>query len=150
MKSRIVALFALVSLVVVGTLVAEDAAKVDWAKIKCVVSGKPVNVEKKAEFKGAEVYFCCPGCAASYAKDATKFTAKSNHQLVATGQAKQEGCPMSGKPVKADAKVSIGGVDVAFCCNNCKGAAEKMAADEQVSKVFGDEAFAKAFKVSKK
>jgi len=150
MKSRIVALFALVSLVVVGSLVAEDAAKVDFAKIKCVVSGKPVNVEKKADFKGGSVYFCCPGCAASFAKDATKFTAKANHQLVATGQAKQEGCPMSGKPVDAANSVAVGGVDVAFCCKNCKGAAEKLQGEEQVTKIFGDDAFGKAFKVSKK
>lgn len=151
MKSRIITLLALVSLAAVGSLVAEDASKVDWAQIKCVMNPKKaVNVEKHADYKGAKIYFCCPGCAGSFAKEPAKFAAKANHQLVATHQAKQEKCPMSGKAVDATKTVKIGGVEVAFCCGNCKSAAEGKEGDEQVDLVFGDKAFEKGFKVTAK
>ena len=74
-------------------------SKVDLSKIKCVVSGKAINPDATAEYKGGHVYFCCEGCPGAFAKDTKKFAAKANHQLVATHQAKQIGCPMSGKEI---------------------------------------------------
>ncbi len=54
MKSTLVlALLSVASLIAVGTLVADDAEKVDLSKIKCVVSGKAINPEATAEYKGA-------------------------------------------------------------------------------------------------
>lgn len=148
--SRIFILLGLTSLIAVGSLVAEEAAKVDFEKIKCVVSGKAVNPEATADYKGGKVYFCCPGCPGAFEKDAKKFASKANHQLVATKQAKQEKCPMSGKDLNADTAIKIGDVEVTFCCNNCKGAAEGKEGDEQLELVFGDKAFEKAFKMAEK
>jgi hypothetical protein len=152
MKSRLIAsLLAVGSLIAVGTLVAEDAEKkVDWTKIKCVVSGKAVNPEAHAEYKDVLVYFCCEGCPGAFAKDTKKFASKANHQLVATKQAKQEKCPMSGKDLNPETTIAVADVDVAFCCNNCKGAAEKKKGDEQIELLFNDKAFEKAFKVAEK
>ena len=151
MKSTLVlALLSVASLIAVGTLVADDSEKADLTKIKCVVSGKAINPEATAEYKGAHVYFCCEGCPGAFAKDTKKFASKANHQLVATHQAKQTGCPMSGKEIVADTAIEIAGVDVAFCCGNCKKAASSKEGDEQVELVFNDKAFEKGFKVAAK
>jgi YHS domain-containing protein len=42
----------------------------------CPVSGKPINPEAKVEYKGKNVYFCCPGCPPAFEKDPDKFLAK--------------------------------------------------------------------------
>jgi hypothetical protein len=69
---------------------------------------------------------------------------------LATGQAKQAKCPLSGGDLKDGTEVTIHGAKVKFCCNNCKGKAEKATGDEQVNLVFGEDAFKKGgFKVSK-
>lgn len=151
MKSRIVMFLAAVALVAAGRLVADDAPEaVDFTKIKCVVSGKAVNPEATLAYRDGLVYFCCEGCPGAFKSDAKKFAVKANHQLVATHQAEQVGCPMSGKAVADGTEVDVNGVKVAFCCNNCKGAAEKKTGDEQVELIFNDKAFDKAFKVAKK
>ena len=87
MKSRqIVTLLSVAALFVTGTLIAEEAKKIDLSKAKCLVSGKDVNPEATADYKGAKVYFCCPGCPGAFAKDTKKFAAKANHQLALTGR----------------------------------------------------------------
>ncbi len=151
MKSRIATVLTVASLVVVGTLVAEEAAKkVDFSKIKCVVSGKAVNPEATADYKDAKVYFCCEGCPGAFAGDTKKFAAKANHQLVATLQAKQTGCPMSGKALDPETTVEVAGVKVNFCCGNCQKAAASKKGDEQVELIFNDKSFEKGFEIAKK
>lgn len=150
MKSRIVAALGVVALAVGSLVAAETTDKVDFSKIMCVVSGKAVNPEATVDYKEAKVYFCCPGCPGAFTGDTKKFAAKANHQLVATHQAKQTGCPMSGKEVDPDTAIKVGGVEVAFCCGNCKGAAEAKEGAEQVDLIFNDKSFEKGFKVSKK
>lgn len=147
MKSRFVAsLLVVASMIAVGSLVADDD-KVDFSKIKCLISGKPVNTEATVDYKGAHVYFCCEGCPGAFAKDPAKFATKANHQLVATKQASQIGCPMSGKDIDAETAIEVAGVEVAFCCGNCQKAAADKEGAEQVELVFNDKAFEKAFKV---
>jgi hypothetical protein len=154
MKSMlVVALLSVASVLAVGSLVANDTAeseKVDLTKIKCVVSGKAINPQATAEYKEAHVYFCCEGCPKAFAEDTKKFAAKANHQLVATKQAKQVACPMSGKELNAETTIEVSGVDVAFCCNNCKAAASKEEGAKQVELLFDDKKFEKGFKIAKK
>lgn len=133
-----------VVLLVGGSLIA--AEKLDG--VKCVVSGKPVKADAAVDYKGGKLYFCCPGCPKAFDKDTAKFAAKANHQLVATGQAKQEKCPITGKALNPATKIQVAGVDVCFCCNGCKGKANKAEGDAQVNLVFGDKAFEKGFKVA--
>jgi YHS domain-containing protein len=141
-------LFALCSLVLAVAVVgAEEAAKFTE---KCVVSGAPAKMDKFAEYKGGKVYFCCENCPKAFAKDTAKFATKANEQLVSTGQAKQEKCPLSGGKLNPDAKVKVDGIEVGFCCNMCKGKVEKAEGDAQRELVFSDEAFAKGFVVPKK
>jgi hypothetical protein len=75
---------------------------------------------------------------------------KANQQLVATGQATQGKCPLSGGKLNPDASVEVGGVKVTFCCNDCKGKVADAKGDAQAELVFSDTAFAKAFEVKKK
>jgi YHS domain-containing protein len=43
---------------------------------KCPVSGKDIDPTAKVEYKGENVYFCCPNCPAAFEKDPAKFVAK--------------------------------------------------------------------------
>ena len=67
-----------------------------------------------------------------------------------SGKAKQAKCPLSGGDLNKETEISIAGAKVQFCCNNCKGKAEKAKGDEQVNLVFGADAWKKGgFKVGK-
>lgn len=151
MNSRLcLTLLTIGCLVVAGRLVAEDAKeeeKIDLSKAKCPVSGKDIDEAAAVEHHGGKVYFCCDNCSGAFTKDAKKFTTKANHQLVLTGQIKQEKCPMSGKPIADGTTVEVSGVKVDFCCNNCQKSAAGKKGDEQLELVFSEKAFAKAFKI---
>jgi YHS domain-containing protein len=127
------------------------AADVDLSDVKCVMRPTAAaKADKSVDYKGGKVYFCCANCPKGFAakieaKDKV-VAAKGNKQLVETGQAKQAKCPFTGGPMKE--KLTVAGAEIQFCCNNCKGKAEKMEGDDQVVALFGDEAFKKAgFKV---
>jgi formylmethanofuran:tetrahydromethanopterin formyltransferase len=115
-----------------------SAAIKDPAAARCPVSDEACNPDVSVAFAGGKVWFCCGDCEAAFTADAAPFTAKAHHQLVATGQLKQKGCPFSGGPVKAGTQLDIEGVEVGFCCPNCKGKVEKAPADERVTMVFGN------------
>ena len=40
--------------------------------------------------------------------------------------------------MKEGTQLDVGGTEVGFCCNNCKGKVEKASPDEQVTLVFGN------------
>jgi YHS domain-containing protein len=128
------------------------AADVKLDGIKCIVAkDKAANKDKSVDYKGGKVYFCCDNCPKAFAKDEKKFATKANTQLVATGQAVQHKCPLSGEKLDSSTEITVAGAKVQFCCNNCKGDVEKLKGDEQAEKVFSDDAFKKAdFKVEKK
>ena len=159
MKTRIATVLCLAAVVTCSAFAKEAANeekkkdKVDITKLKCPMSGKACKETAVADHEGAKVYFCCPNCVKGFTKSpqtAKKFANKVNHQLVATKQAKQKGCPMSGKATKKGTEVKVAGVEVAFCCNNCKGAAEKKKGDAQIDFVFNPKAFKNGFAIAKK
>jgi YHS domain-containing protein len=145
MKAHLI-LFSVAALLASTTVYAADV-KLDG--ILCPVSGKAVKAESSRDYKGGKVYFCCDNCPTAFEKDTAKFATKANLQLVATGQAKQVKCPIAGKDLNAATAIEVGGVKVAFCCNNCKGKVNKAEGDEQLNLVFSDEAFKKGFEVQK-
>ncbi|MGH7137189.1 MAG: hypothetical protein ACREHD_15715 [Pirellulales bacterium] len=147
MKTRSVISLSVVMLFA-ASLYAAD--KVSLEKAKCPVSGKECKEDTGVAYKGAKVYFCCNNCPKAFAKDTSKFAAKANMQLVATAQAKEVKCPLSGQDINPETAVKVDGVEVAFCCNKCKAAVSKLTGDDQIKKVFGDEAFEKGFEVTKK
>lgn len=142
----LVALGAVIALCTATVGIAEDP-KLDG--VKCVVAaGKDAKASNSLDYKGGKVYFCCQGCPKAFQKDTAKFAASANHQLVATGQAKQEKCPLSGGPINADTAIDVKGVKVAFCCEKCQGKAKE--SDDAVALLFSDAAFDKGFKVETK
>lgn len=138
------------ALLVVCTLVAADAAKLDLKDCKCPVSGGAAKEIGAVDYKGAKIYCCCDQCPAAFKKETAKFSAKANHQLVQTKQFVQKCCPLAGKPVNDEKSVTIGGVAVKFCCDGCKGKVEKATDDEKLDLVFADKPFDKAFGLPKK
>ena len=145
MKTRIGVMLGLIA-AVAATAFAADAIKLDG--VKCVVAAsKPAKEANSVDYKGGKVFFCCQNCPKAFSKDTAKYAARANAQLVATGQAKQTACPLSGQPVDEATAVKVDGVSVAFCCEKCQGKVE--AASDKASLVFNDKAFDKAFKVSK-
>ncbi len=136
------------ALLAVGLVAFAADEKKDF-KATCPVSGKPALRDKTVDYKGAKVYFCCENCPKAFAKDPTKFATKANQQLVATGQATQVKCPISGGKLNPDASTDVGGVKVGFCCNDCKGKVDAAKGDAQAELVFSDTAFAKGFEVKK-
>jgi uncharacterized C2H2 Zn-finger protein len=131
------------AVVLVSGAPAED--KEDTTVLKCPVSGKPVAAGTETAYRDGEIQFCCPGCPKAFAKDTAKFATKANMQLVSSGQYVQAKCPIAGRPVNPNTAISVAGLDVAFCCKNCKAKAEKAEGDAQADLVFGDKAFDKGF-----
>lgn len=151
MRKLMTAAVVLSLVAVYSNVNAEKGEKKDpLAGIKCPVSGKPVVADKTADYKGGKVYFCCPGCPGGFAKNTAKFAAKANHQLVATGQAKQVKCPIAGRKINPAKSVTVAGVKVGLCCPGCEGKAKKAEGDAQLNLVFSDAAFKKGFKVAAK
>ncbi|HUG18731.1 MAG TPA: YHS domain-containing protein [Planctomycetaceae bacterium] len=125
----------------------KDAAK---AGPKCPVSGTPCKKEFAADYKGAEVYFCCDKCPKAFAENPEKFATKANLQLVQTKQAKQTKCPLTGRDMADDKTVAVNGVTVKLCCPNCLGKVTKAEGDAQLELVFSDKAFKQGFEVTAK
>ena len=157
MKSRILAVVAVASLMV-GVAIAKEAKeskegtapKADLSDVKCMFSGKACKADATADYKKGKVHFCCNGCVKKFGKDSKKYASKANHHLVATGQFKQKGCPLTGGKAKDSTAIKVAGAKVAFCCGNCKKKAEGKSGDDQIDLVFNDKAFKKGFKVASK
>jgi YHS domain-containing protein len=123
------------------------AEEVKLEGVKCVIATKnPAKADKFVAYKGAKVFFCCDNCPKKF--DAEKNAVAANHQLIATKQAKQEKCPISGQAVNPEQKTTVKGVEVAFCCDKCKGKVDGAEGDEQAKLVFDNKAFEKGFKVA--
>ncbi|RMF37206.1 MAG: hypothetical protein D6753_18070 [Planctomycetota bacterium] len=140
---------AVLGFVALATSIAFAADKVSLDGVKCLMNPKAAaKADKSADWKEGKVYFCCGNCQAKFTKldDAgkEKIAAKANMQLVATKQYKQGACPFSGGKLNPDTAIEVGAAKVAFCCNNCKGKAEKLSDEEKVAQLFGEKAFAKA------
>ena len=151
----VLAIFGMVATSFVGAEEATKEKKDPLKDIKCPMSGKAVNADKVVAYKDAKVFMCCGGCVKGLTgqiakKDIKKgLVPKLNHQLVATKQAEQLKCPISGGKLNEKAKTKVVGLEVAFCCKNCQGKVAKMKEKEAVEFVFNEKTFEKAFKVKK-
>ncbi|MHC4398459.1 MAG: hypothetical protein ACYTG0_02130 [Planctomycetota bacterium] len=117
--------------------------------VVCPVSGDPISKDVFVTYGGGKVYLRCNGCKAKFEKEPKKFATKANVQLIFTGQAKQKACPFSGRPTNAEATAKVAGIDVAFCCNGCKGRVVKAEPAEQAELCFASKAFEKGFEIKK-
>jgi YHS domain-containing protein len=128
----------------------DEGGKADKFSAKCPVSGEDASKEQAAAYRDKEVYFCCGDCKSAFEKDNKKFATKANHQLVQTRQFVQTKCPLSGGDLNKEQSIKVNGVKVAFCCEKCKGSMEEASSDDQLTKIFADEVFAKSFEAKKK
>jgi hypothetical protein len=151
MKRALLGVVVACGIAVLTTYAAEEKEKSKLDGIKCPVSGKVVKEDQSVEHRSGKVYFCCGGCPDEFKGNKAKYSTKANHQLVATGQAKQAKCPLSGGDLNKDTAITIDKAKLAFCCNNCKGKVEKEKGDAQLEMAFSDKAFDKAgFKIEEK
>lgn len=139
----------LLSLLGLALIVTLAGAAEDKITGKCPVSGKDITKDVSVDYKGVKVYFCCPGCPDAFKGDTAKYASKANQQLVQTGQATQEKCPLSGGKINPDKTAKVGEVTVKFCCEKCQGKVAAAEGDAQRDLVFSDTAFGKGFKVGK-
>ena len=126
--------------------------KIDFSKLKCLVADKAAVEDKSSEYKDCNVYFCCGNCKKKFDGDKKAFASQANHQLIASKQVEQKACPFSGGALKPEFSVEFKGAKVGFCCDGCKGKAEKMSDEDKMTKLFGEDSYAKAkfAKVEKK
>ena len=141
---------ALLGIYSVGDAGEKDTQEITLKGIKCLFCEMEVSEDAFVEYKGARVFFGCAGCPQAFKENTKKFATKANAQLVATRQALQKACPVSGKPHKKEFELAVGKAKVAFCCPNCKEDTAKLEGDAQLEKVFSEVAFKKAFQVPKR
>ncbi|MCA9201763.1 MAG: hypothetical protein KDA59_01890 [Planctomycetales bacterium] len=148
MKNKLTVVLASALLLTATAFAAES---ISLEGIKCVVAGgKDAKAANSAEYKGGQVFFCCGNCPKAFEANTAKYAARANAQLVATKQAKQGACPLSGGKLNPDTAIEVAGAKVCFCCNNCKGKVAGLQGDEQLNAVFSEAAWEKAkFKVAK-
>lgn len=148
MRSAIgIGFLAALSIVLVSLAFATDVEK-QKPKALCPVMGEPINQSISIDYHGAKLYFCCNSCIQKFKTKVSKYAARANLQLVATGQARQTACPLTGGKTNPSQKLKVGGVDVLFCCAACPKKVAKLNAAEQLETVFG-KGFKKAFVVDK-
>lgn len=125
-----------------------DTPAVNLDGIKCIVMGGDANAsaEFHAAWRDGTVYFADAEAVKSFEGDSAKYATEANHQLVLTGQYAQQHCPFSGGDLAEGITLAVGGVEVGFCCEDCRN---KVAAEtettSQAALVFSNEAFEKAF-----
>ena len=142
-NSWIVGLFAFVVAFAAVSIAADTKVAVD--KLKCLLNPSAgAKEDKTSDWKDGKVYFCCGDCLKKFEGDKKAYAAKANHQLIASKQVEQKACPFSGGEIKKDKYVEFKGATIAFCCDNCKGKAEKMSDDDKVAELFGEKAYEKA------
>jgi hypothetical protein len=136
---------ALLATVSIGALANAypDAEKADKKKDAafCPVGGigHDISKDNTVEFEGGKVAFCCEKCPVAFKKSPEKFAANARHQLLATGQIEQAACPLSGQKLNPEQKTEVAGLEITFCCANCKGKVAKIEKpEEKIALVFKD------------
>jgi hypothetical protein len=151
MKSSLFAAMAAFLVAFAAVSIAEDA-KLDLSKLKCLFADKTPVEDKSSEWKESKVYFCCGGCLKKFEEDKKSHAPKANHQLIASKQVEQKACPFSGGALNKDISIEFKGAKIGFCCDGCKGKAEKMSDDDKLKELFSEDRYEKAkfAKVEKK
>ncbi len=121
--------------------------KINLKGIKCVVTGNAAQDREgtSAVYKGGKVFFCCRGCPKAFEKDGKKFSAKANHQLVATKQAKQVKCVFTKRRLNPRTQIRVQGVEITFCCSSCMK--KSLDSTDQIEMLFNDKQFANGYQV---
>lgn len=84
----------------------------------CPVTGEPIDREVYTTYGGQKIYFCCPKCITTFAKDPEAQLAKLG-ELDQIVESQQTLCPVSGDPIDAKVSTDYKGRRVYFCCAMC-------------------------------
>lgn len=84
----------------------------------CPVTGKPIDKEVSTVYGGQKVYFCCPKCVATFAKEPETYLAKLGERGEVV-ESQQKFCPVSGDAIDPKVSVDYAGRHVFFCCKMC-------------------------------
>lgn len=120
---------------VAAVALAVPAMKVDPL---CPVSQQPCDPKVSLDFHGGRVWFCCRKCKQAFEDDATPYAAAGHLQMVLTRQFVQRACPLDAAPLAAGTQLDVGGVDVGFCGDACRGRVSNATLEDQVELVFGN------------
>tara|TARA_A100001037_G_scaffold82855_1_gene74823 strand:- start:312 stop:785 length:474 start_codon:yes stop_codon:yes gene_type:complete len=123
----------------------KKSSKKDYiSNSKCLISGDSIDKTEFLNYKDGKIYFCCEMCKADFQNGkSNQFSSKANYQLVSTGQYIQKSCPMTGKGIDKTKTVSVGELNVAFCCNGCKSKTEGK--KDKAEFIFANDVFDKTF-----
>ncbi len=146
-----VLLLGVASMLVASAIVAEEGSdtKEKKAEALCPVAGKAIDKSISIEYGGGKVFLCCKGCVSKFKADTAKYGTAANLQLAVTEQVAQTGCPLTGKKCNPKQTLKVAGLTVALCCGGCKAKVAKAEAKDQITMVFGEKAFEKAYKLKK-
>lgn len=151
MFRRDFALLALVLTTAVAVFAAdppqEPAIKLD--KARCPVAGGAVSKEFHTTYKRGEVYFTDAAALAKFQAEKSRYAAQANLQLFATQQYEQSACPLTGRRLSSKF-VSIEGVQVYVCCQNCVTISANAKQADQLKFFFGNQSFDRQFRVAAK
>lgn len=117
--------------------------------VTCLFSGDPAKTEFTMKYKGGSIYFCCKSCREEFSQNLAMHSAKTNHQLFKTGQAKVKTRPVSGRKLNPKYNAKVAGVTVPLCCGGCKAKVEKEKdVEKKVELVFSNIVFSKHYAIS--
>ena len=117
------------------------------ASVSCLLSGDPAKPEFAVPYKGGKLHFCCPGCRKEFSDNLAEHSAKANHQLFLTGQARITICPVSGRKLNPKFSVDVAGAKVGLCCGGCRAKSLKVEGDARVALIFNNASFTKSFAI---
>lgn len=106
-----------------------EALKPHRTQVTCPVTGKPVNAKFWVDTPACDIFFADEQAKAAWEKDSKAYEAK-----LADCYTFQTTCPASGRDINPGKFIEVKGKRVYFCCDGCKGEAEK-APEETLKKV---------------
>lgn len=102
----------------------DDKAAAKPINAKCPFSGKDLNPEANATYKGQVIGFCCKDCLAKFNADPDKLIEKvkefKKDEKKADAKPINAKCPFSNKDVNPEATVTYQNQVIGLCCNDCK------------------------------
>lgn len=87
----------------------------------CPVMGGAINKEVYADHNGMRIYFCCPGCDATFKADPDKYVDEMRTEGIEPEKlpGPQTFCPIMGNPINNEVYVDHNGMRIYFCCPGC-------------------------------
>lgn len=89
-----------------------------YANATCPIMGKPASAELFTDTEQGRIYVCCLPCVKKIQADLDRAMKAAYPRA---RKAKNELCPVMGKPIKEDAPtVVVQGIEIKLCCDTCK------------------------------